>query len=429
MKGDQFSPEKMRELLNEMEKLGRKGGGGSPWSGDIGEGMEALEQGQSDKAMEAMERALNKLRSMEDQGREGKGLKGGRENERRGGQRGGARGPEPGGRATRATSPRARGSFPGGARAAAPRAIPPSGCAPTRSTWASRGSRGPARRRAWTPTSWARGANTPSRLQYLGVVGPVPQDDGRGHRPRAGAARLPGARSSSTSSRWTRSSAVATATRGQDLLVAGLPGAARAARPAVAARVPRPGQGRAPQPPQGHQRGVLRLPPVRDRRRPPLRGLEHLRAARSPLREALRGRGGSLPATSSSTPPPPWPSARPASSPTARGWRRRSGFVGLVNLERVGVGVVRERLAEGWSPTRGRGQVLPLLDFLAPRPAGRRHLAERGPRRLAPAHPRGRARRPHLGPHGSGRLRARAQGAARAPPRRARDPPPRPRRR
>ena len=40
MKGDQFSPEKMRELLNEMEKLGRKGGGGSPWSGDVGEGEE-----------------------------------------------------------------------------------------------------------------------------------------------------------------------------------------------------------------------------------------------------------------------------------------------------------------------------------------------------------------------------------------------------
>jgi len=40
------------------------------------------------------------------------------------------------------------------------------------------------------------------------------------------------------------------------------------------------------------------------------------------------------------------------------------GFVGLVNLERVGVGVLRERMAEGWSPARGRGQVLPLIDFL-----------------------------------------------------------------
>ena len=39
------------------------------------------------------------------------------------------------------------------------------------------------------------------------------------------------------------------------------------------------------------------------------------------------------------------------------------GFVGLVNLERVGVAVARDRMAEGWSPTRGRGQFLSLLDF------------------------------------------------------------------
>ncbi len=31
------------------------------------------------------------------------------------------------------------------------------------------------------------------------------------------------------------------------------------------------------------------------------------------------------------------------------------GFVGLVNLERVGVGVLRERVGEGWPPVRGRG--------------------------------------------------------------------------
>jgi uncharacterized protein (DUF58 family) len=47
------------------------------------------------------------------------------------------------------------------------------------------------------------------------------------------------------------------------------------------------------------------------------------------------------------------------------------GFVGLVNLERVGVGVLRERVAEGWPPTRGRNQVTGLLDFLAAvEPAG-----------------------------------------------------------
>lgn len=41
------------------------------------------------------------------------------------------------------------------------------------------------------------------------------------------------------------------------------------------------------------------------------------------------------------------------------------GFVGLVSLERVGVAVLRERVAEGWSPTRGRTQVLPMMEFLA----------------------------------------------------------------
>ena len=51
------------------------------------------------------------------------------------------------------------------------------------------------------------------------------------------------------------------------------------------------------------------------------------------------------------------------------------GFVGLVNLERVGVGVLRERIAEGWSPARGRGQVLPLIEFLDRlRPGGQTSL-------------------------------------------------------
>jgi uncharacterized protein (DUF58 family) len=40
------------------------------------------------------------------------------------------------------------------------------------------------------------------------------------------------------------------------------------------------------------------------------------------------------------------------------------GFVGLVGLERVGVGVLRERMAEGFSPARGRSQALPLMSFL-----------------------------------------------------------------
>jgi uncharacterized protein (DUF58 family) len=41
------------------------------------------------------------------------------------------------------------------------------------------------------------------------------------------------------------------------------------------------------------------------------------------------------------------------------------GFVGLVNHERVGLGLLRERVAEGWPPTRGRAQILPMMNFLA----------------------------------------------------------------
>jgi uncharacterized protein (DUF58 family) len=41
------------------------------------------------------------------------------------------------------------------------------------------------------------------------------------------------------------------------------------------------------------------------------------------------------------------------------------GFVGLVSLERVGVGVLREKVSEGWPPTRGRNQFVALVDFLA----------------------------------------------------------------
>ena len=41
------------------------------------------------------------------------------------------------------------------------------------------------------------------------------------------------------------------------------------------------------------------------------------------------------------------------------------GFVGLASLERVGVAVVRDRMAEGWSPARGRGHFLSLLEFAA----------------------------------------------------------------
>jgi uncharacterized protein (DUF58 family) len=46
------------------------------------------------------------------------------------------------------------------------------------------------------------------------------------------------------------------------------------------------------------------------------------------------------------------------------------GFVGLASLERVGVGILRSRFAEGWPPARGRGRITALFDFLAGLEAG-----------------------------------------------------------
>jgi uncharacterized protein (DUF58 family) len=53
------------------------------------------------------------------------------------------------------------------------------------------------------------------------------------------------------------------------------------------------------------------------------------------------------------------------------------GFVGLVNLERVGVAVLREKAGEGWNPSRGRSQFPALVDFVHNvRPSGRTSLNE-----------------------------------------------------
>jgi hypothetical protein len=78
----QLTPEKLRQLLDEMNRMGRRpgsgGGGEGDWGQDMMEGSEALDRGQMDKAMEAMERALDKMRAQEERERGGKGLQSGR---------------------------------------------------------------------------------------------------------------------------------------------------------------------------------------------------------------------------------------------------------------------------------------------------------------------------------------------------------------
>jgi hypothetical protein len=172
----QFSPEKMRELLNEMERLGRRGGGSggeSGWGGDISEGMEALDQGQHDRAMQAMERALSRLRSMEDGGRDGKGLRGGREEaERRGAGRGQDRGAgQGGGMGDEGDFPEGEGSLPG--RGTSPSA---KGDATERLRGnpfdvGVEGEMRSGKKEGMDTNLVGKGVNMPSRLQYLGVIG------------------------------------------------------------------------------------------------------------------------------------------------------------------------------------------------------------------------------------------------------------------
>jgi hypothetical protein len=164
------SPEKLRELLNEMERLGRKGGPNN-WSGDLSEGMEALEGGQTDKALDAMERALSKMRSMEEKGRDGKGLRGGRESDRRTGLRGRDRGAGPGGPGDEGDFPEGEGLLPGRGKSSSPKGDPTQRLRGNPFDVGVEGEVRSGRRQGIDTNMIGRGANMPSRLQYLGVLG------------------------------------------------------------------------------------------------------------------------------------------------------------------------------------------------------------------------------------------------------------------
>jgi hypothetical protein len=168
------SPEKLRELLNEMERLGRKGGGAGQgnWSGDVYEGMEALEGGQSDRAMDAMERALNKMRSREERGRDGKSLKGGRESDRRGNRRGGDRGAgQPGGPGDEGDFPEGEGLLPGRGKSGSPKGDPTARLRGSPFDVGVEGESRPGRKQGIDTNMLGRGAQMPSRMQYMGVLG------------------------------------------------------------------------------------------------------------------------------------------------------------------------------------------------------------------------------------------------------------------
>ena len=161
-----ISPKKLRELLEEMERLGRKGGN---WSGDASEGMEALEGGQTDRALEAMQRALDKMRAMDEQRRAGKNLRGGRENER--GGRGRDRGRGDGTGLEDQDFGEGEGLLPGKGRSGAPKGEATSRLRASPFDVGVEGESRRGRKDGYDTNLTGRAGSMPSRLQYLGVIG------------------------------------------------------------------------------------------------------------------------------------------------------------------------------------------------------------------------------------------------------------------
>jgi hypothetical protein len=166
LRPDQISPQKLRELLEEMERLGRKGGGN--WGSDVAEGREALEYGQQDKALEAMEKALNKLRALEEAKRPSRNLKGGREANRGGRdhERGlGSPGMDEG------DLGEGEGLLPGKGRSPSPKGDATERLRADPYDAGVEGEMRRGRRDAFDTNLTGRGGQMPSRLNYLGVIG------------------------------------------------------------------------------------------------------------------------------------------------------------------------------------------------------------------------------------------------------------------
>jgi hypothetical protein len=166
MRPNDISPKKLKELLEEMERLGRKGGS---WSGDVGEGMEALEGGNTDKAMEAMQKALDKMRAQEEAQRSGKGLRGGRDSGRDGSGR--ERGRGEGAGAEDQDFGDAEGLLPGKGKSPSPKGEASRRLQASPYDVGVEGESRRGRKDSYDTNMTGRGGQMGSRLQYLGVIG------------------------------------------------------------------------------------------------------------------------------------------------------------------------------------------------------------------------------------------------------------------
>ena len=162
-----ISPQKLKELLEEMERLGRKGGN---WQGDAAEGMEALEGGNTDRAMQAMQKALDKMRAQDEADRSGKGLKGGRESGRGGANRDRRGGGEGGGPEDQDFG-EGEGLLPGKGRSGSPKGEATGRLRASPYDVGVEGETRRGRKEGYDTNLTGRGGQMGSRLQYLGVIG------------------------------------------------------------------------------------------------------------------------------------------------------------------------------------------------------------------------------------------------------------------
>jgi hypothetical protein len=164
---EQVSPQKLRELLEEMERLGRKGGP-NDWSGEAMEGMDALDEGRQDRALDAMERALDKMRAAQERERAGRNLRGGREGGRDGkdGERGEGGGPD-----DQDYFGDGDGHLPGKGRNPSSKGEPSQRLRANPYDVGVEGESGRGRKQGYDTNLTGRGGKMDSRLQYLGVVG------------------------------------------------------------------------------------------------------------------------------------------------------------------------------------------------------------------------------------------------------------------
>jgi hypothetical protein len=129
--------------------------------------MEALEGGDTDRAMQAMQKALDKMRAQEDAKRGGKNLRGGREADRRGGREGGRGegGPED------MDFGEGEGSMPGKGKSGSPKGEASQRLRASPYDVGVEGESRRGRKEGYDTNMTGRGGQMGSRMQYLGVIG------------------------------------------------------------------------------------------------------------------------------------------------------------------------------------------------------------------------------------------------------------------